>query len=124
LTDIAYLPAHKLAGKLRSREIGCLELLEHHLARVERFNPALNAIIWNDLEAARERRTRRIRCSPAARPGGPARPAHDHQELRSRRRADDLGHSELSGHIAKTDAVTTARLRGRVPSSSARPMCR
>ena len=55
MTDIAYLPAHKLAGKLRSREIGCLELLEHHLARVERFNPALNAIIWTDLEAARER---------------------------------------------------------------------
>jgi amidase len=55
LTDIAYEPAFKLAGKLRSREIGCLELLDHHLARVERFNPALNAVIWTDRDAARER---------------------------------------------------------------------
>ena len=55
MTDIAYEPAFKLAGKLRSREIGCLELLDHHLARVERFNPALNAIIWMDRDASRER---------------------------------------------------------------------
>ena len=55
MTDIAYLPAHQLAGKLRSREVGCLELLEHHLDRVRRFNPALNAIIWTDLDRARAR---------------------------------------------------------------------
>ena len=69
MTDIAYEPAFKLAGKLRSREIGCLELLDHHLARVERFNPALNAVIWMDRDAARAR-ARRTRCWPAARPGG------------------------------------------------------
>jgi amidase len=55
LTDIAYLPAHRLAGMLRSRDIGCVELLDHHLSRVERFNPALNAIIWMDGERARAR---------------------------------------------------------------------
>jgi amidase len=55
LTDIAFFPAFKLAGMLRSREIGCAELLEHYLRRVERFNPALNAIIWMDVEAARTR---------------------------------------------------------------------
>jgi amidase len=55
MEDIAYLPAHKLAEMLRRREIGCVELLEHHLQRVERFNPALNAIIWQDAERARRR---------------------------------------------------------------------
>jgi amidase len=55
LSDIAFLPAHQLAGMIRSREIGCLELLEHHLRRVERFNPRLNAIIWMDAEGARAR---------------------------------------------------------------------
>jgi len=55
LDDIAHLPAHRLAGMIRSREIGCLELLDHHLQRVERFNPALNAIIWMDAAAARAR---------------------------------------------------------------------
>ena len=55
MTDIAFLPAHQLAGMIRSREIGSLELLDHYLQRVERFNPALNAIIWMDIEGARKR---------------------------------------------------------------------
>ena len=44
-----------MAAKLRAREVGCLELLEHHVARVERFNPDLNAIVVLDLDRARER---------------------------------------------------------------------
>lgn len=55
MTDIAFLPAHQLAGMIRSREIGSLELLDHYLRRVERFNPALNAIIWMGVEGARAR---------------------------------------------------------------------
>src|SRR5262245_13699235 len=55
MTDIAFSSAKKLAGLLRRRKIGCLELLEHYLARVERFNPALNAIIATDLAGARKR---------------------------------------------------------------------
>jgi amidase len=39
---------------LRGREIGALELLEAKLARIERFNGKLNAIIWADFERARE----------------------------------------------------------------------
>jgi amidase len=55
MTDIAFLPARRLAGMIRRRKIGCLELLDHYLARVERFNPALNAIIATDIPAARRR---------------------------------------------------------------------
>jgi amidase len=55
VSDLAYASAGELAAQLRAREIGCLELLEHHLARVERFNPQLNAIVVLDLERARER---------------------------------------------------------------------
>jgi amidase len=53
--DLAYSPAIELAAKLRAREISCLELLDHHLARVERFNPKLNAIVVLDAERARAR---------------------------------------------------------------------
>lgn len=55
MSDLHYAPAHVLAAKIRAKEIGALELLDHFLARVERHNPALNAIIWMDLEAARDR---------------------------------------------------------------------
>ncbi len=53
--DIALRPAVELAGILRSREIGSRELLEHYVERVERFNPALNAIVATDVDTARAR---------------------------------------------------------------------
>jgi amidase len=53
--DIAFWPAKRLAGHLRRRKIGCLELLDHYLARVARHNPKLNAIIATDIEGARKR---------------------------------------------------------------------
>lgn len=51
----ALLPAHELARRLRRREIGARELLEHHLGRIERLNPGLNAVAVLDAERARRR---------------------------------------------------------------------
>ena len=53
--DTAFQSAASLAAGLRERRIGCLELLDHFIARVERFNPDLNAIVVFDFERARER---------------------------------------------------------------------
>jgi amidase len=55
MTDIAFASARRLAGMVRRRKAGCLELLEHFLRRVEKYNPALNAIIATDLPGARKR---------------------------------------------------------------------
>ena len=55
MTDVAFLPAKRLAGLIRRGKVGSLELLDHYLARVERFNPALNAIIATDIPNARKR---------------------------------------------------------------------
>ena len=54
MTDIAFLPAKRLAALVRSKKIGCAELLEHFLARVARHNPKLNAIIATRVPAARK----------------------------------------------------------------------
>jgi amidase len=54
-SGIAFWSAKRLAAHLRRRKIGCLELLDYHLARVERHNPALNAIVVTDVERARKR---------------------------------------------------------------------
>lgn len=51
----AFESAASLAADLRERRIGCLELFEHFIARVERFNPDLNAIVVFDFERARAR---------------------------------------------------------------------
>ncbi len=55
MSDIAFKSAVELAQMIKSRDIGCLELLEHYLARVEQYNPALNAIIVMDEARARTR---------------------------------------------------------------------
>ena len=52
MTDLALLSATELALRLRRREVSALELLQHHLRRVERLNPALNAVVVFDTERA------------------------------------------------------------------------
>ncbi len=51
--EIAFDSAVELAARVREREIGCLELLDHYLARVEKYNPSLNAIILLQEDRAR-----------------------------------------------------------------------
>jgi amidase len=55
MTDITFRSARSLAAMIRRGKIGCLELLDHHLARVERFNAALNAIVVTQIPEARRR---------------------------------------------------------------------
>src|SRR6476659_8776090 len=45
----------QLAAAVRKKKIGCLELLDLYLKRVEAYNPELNAIIATDIEGARKR---------------------------------------------------------------------
>lgn len=52
--------ATELAAALRRGELGSLELLEHFLGRIERWNPTLNAVVALDVERARERARARI----------------------------------------------------------------
>ena len=55
MADIAFASATDLAARIRRREIGCAELLSLYFERVDRFNPALNAIIVQRREEAMQR---------------------------------------------------------------------
>jgi amidase len=55
MTDIAFRPALELARMIRDKEIGAEELLDHFLARIEKYNPAINAIILMQEDKARGR---------------------------------------------------------------------
>ncbi len=50
-----YQTATAMARSIRERRVGCVELLDLHLERVRRYNPALNAIIVLDADRARIR---------------------------------------------------------------------
>jgi amidase len=53
MSELSLRPAHELADAIRRRELSSRELLDHYLARVERLNPALNAVVTLDPEGAR-----------------------------------------------------------------------
>ncbi len=53
MTEIHFKSATDLLALLNTGQIGARELLELYVARIERHNPALNAIIWQDLDSAR-----------------------------------------------------------------------
>src|SRR6478735_6131410 len=52
---LPFKTAKQLAAAIRKKKIGCVELLDLYLKRVEAHNPALNAIIAMDVEGARKR---------------------------------------------------------------------
>jgi amidase len=55
MTDLHFRTAKQLASDIRRRKIGCLETLDAFLARVDRYNPRLNAVVATDVAAARRR---------------------------------------------------------------------
>src|SRR4051794_9636721 len=55
IMDPTFLSAGELAGMTRSRRIGCLELLDHFIARVEHLDGPINAVVVRDYDRARAR---------------------------------------------------------------------
>ncbi|HEY1935714.1 MAG TPA: amidase family protein, partial [Acetobacteraceae bacterium] len=53
--DLTFHSATQLAARLRAREIGCRELLDHYIARVERLDSRINAVVVRDFDRARDR---------------------------------------------------------------------
>lgn len=66
MTEIHFASAVEQARKIAAGEIGAEELLDHYLARIARYNGAVNAVIWMDETGARAR----ARATDAARARG------------------------------------------------------
>lgn len=55
MDDLIFAPAHELATAIRRREVSSVEVVDAHLAQIERHNPRLNAIVTLDEDGARRR---------------------------------------------------------------------
>src|SRR2546425_11612686 len=55
MLDVPFRSARQLAVDIKKKKIGCLELLDLYLTRVEKYDDALNAVVDRDFERARTR---------------------------------------------------------------------
>ena len=53
MDDIAFASDGELARRIRSKQLGSLELTDHFIARIERLDGDLNAVVVRDFERAR-----------------------------------------------------------------------
>jgi Asp-tRNA(Asn)/Glu-tRNA(Gln) amidotransferase A subunit family amidase len=113
MTDLTFLPAVVMAQQIREKKISAVELVNAHLAKIDRLNPKLNAFVHVDPE----RVGRESHDADAALNGGkPLGPLHgvpisiksslDVAGLRC-----EAGTRLRAGHIATQDAPLVVRLR-------------
>jgi len=55
MLDVPFRSARQLAADIKRKKIGCLELLNLYLARVDKYDGALNAVVVRDFDRARTR---------------------------------------------------------------------
>jgi amidase len=112
--NIAFSSAKRLASQLRSRKVGCLELLDHYLDRVERYNPAINAIIAMDVEGARKRAKAADRALAKGDTWGPLHgvPMTIKESYDVAGLPTTWGSAEFKNNIAQKNALSVDRLLG------------
>jgi amidase len=103
--------ATDLLRLLQGRKLGSLELLDLQLSRLERLNPALNAVVATDIEGARQS-ARAADNAPPDRGGalhGLPMTIKDAYEVIGM--PATCGFPHLSKHVPQQDAAAVARLR-------------
>ncbi len=55
MADVTFAAANDLVRLIKTRAISSVELLEHYLARIDKYNKPINAVIASDPDGARQR---------------------------------------------------------------------
>jgi amidase len=111
-TEICFLTATELAHRLRARELSAAEVMEAHLAQIERLNPKVNAIVtllWERaLEQARAADKNLTRGKPIGRLHG--LPVAHKDLLLTKGVRTTFGSLVFKDFIPEEDALTVERL--------------
>lgn len=110
--DIALKSASETASAIRRGKVGSLQLLEHLVDRVERFNPALNAVVAMDLRTARKRARAADKALARGDVWGPLHglPITIKDSLEVVGMPATSGAPRLSGHLPERNATAVQRL--------------
>jgi amidase len=105
--------ASVLTGRLRRRELSSRELVELYLERIERHNPALNAVVTLDVERARADAAAVDEAAARGEDVGPlyGLPVTVKDSIETASLRTTCGAPELAGHVPARDATAVARLR-------------
>ena len=71
MSDLNFLPAVAMAEQIRKRKISPVELVEAHLAQIEKLNTKLNAFVQVDADRARQSAEHAERAVMQRKPLGP-----------------------------------------------------
>jgi len=105
--------ATALAAALRAGKVSSVELLKAYLDRVDRFNPALNALVVDDRKAAMSRARAADRALAKGEIWGPLHglPITVKESFDLEGQPTTWGHVPRKTHVAATDALAVRRLK-------------
>src|ERR1700749_392487 len=111
--DMHFKSATEIARHIRERKVGALEVLEHFLARVAKYNPRLNAIIWLDAERARARAKAADAALARGEVWGPLHgvPMTIKESYNVAGSPTTWGDPKLKGNVTATSAIAVERLK-------------
>ena len=109
----AFASAVEMARDLRSCQISSVELLEHLLDRINKYNPPLNALVTIDAEAARQRAREADQALARGEVWGPLHglPVTVKDVFETRGLRSTAGYLPLAENIPQQDAAAVVRLR-------------
>ena len=113
MSELAYLSAIEIAEKIRRREISSREALDYFLARVEKLDKTINAVVTIDAERARKEADAADAALARGEKRGPLLgvPMTVKDSLQTKGMRTTSGAPELSQFIPPEDAWPVARLR-------------
>jgi Asp-tRNA(Asn)/Glu-tRNA(Gln) amidotransferase A subunit family amidase len=111
--DLTFLPAVVMARRIRQRKISPVELVDAHLAKIERVNPNLNAFVHVDAERARGEASQAEAAVMRGKTLGPLHgvPISIKSSLDVAGMRCEAGTRLRAGYVAAQDAPLVARLR-------------
>ncbi len=111
--DLHVLPATDLVRLLAAGEVSSVELLDHFLARVERVDHAINAVVALDVERARARAAAADAARAQGESWGPLHglPMTVKDAFETEGLVTTSGAPELADHVPARDADAVARLK-------------
>jgi amidase len=111
--DVATATATELAEAIRDRRVSSRELLEYLIARGERLNPAVNAIVAWDVDRARAAAAAADEATARGELAGPLHglPMTVKDVFETAGLVTTSGAPELARHVPQRDAAAVARLR-------------